>query len=213
MSVLEHNKHKYQLIGGDISLDFVNTRSNYIDKDTPTQDYFDTYAELANWAQQVGIITSEEEQKLSTQAADQPGQADAALQRARELRLAIQRTLLAASEGISPDRASFDTFKRELYNAMAQVSLLETESGYEWGWQPAPNSLDSFLRPVVKSAADLLISDKIARVHECAGEHCGWVFVDTSKNHRRRWCDMKDCGNAAKVRRHYHRNKSNTNTE
>jgi len=29
--------------------------------------------------------------------------------------------------------------------------------------------------------------------------------VDESRNGSRRWCSMKDCGNRAKARRHYHR--------
>ncbi|HEV2391667.1 MAG TPA: CGNR zinc finger domain-containing protein [Verrucomicrobiae bacterium] len=36
----------------------------------------------------------------------------------------------------------------------------------------------------------------------CQGDTCGWLFVDSSKNHSRRWCDMRDCGNRAKARRH-----------
>jgi predicted RNA-binding Zn ribbon-like protein len=44
-------------------------------------------------------------------------------------------------------------------------------------------------------------------VRECSGDTCGWLFVDTSRNHSRRWCDMEDCGNRAKARRHYLRRK------
>ena len=43
------------------------------------------------------------------------------------------------------------------------------------------------------------------RVKECDNETCRWLFVDMSKNRSRRWCDMKDCGNRAKARRHYRR--------
>jgi predicted RNA-binding Zn ribbon-like protein len=39
----------------------------------------------------------------------------------------------------------------------------------------------------------------------CDGPNCSWLFLDTSKAGRRRWCDMADCGNAAKSRRHYAR--------
>ena len=41
----------------------------------------------------------------------------------------------------------------------------------------------------------------------CASEDCAWLFLDTSKNHTRRWCDMKTCGNRVKVSRHYERKK------
>lgn len=65
------------------------------------------------------------------------------------------------------------------------------------------------LWPVVASAAELLVSVeqlpllRICGLHE-SGE-CGWLFLDETRNHTRRWCSMKDCGNRAKARRHYHR--------
>jgi predicted RNA-binding Zn ribbon-like protein len=63
------------------------------------------------------------------------------------------------------------------------------------------------LWPVARSAADLLTSaEELARVGQCADDRgCGWLFFDTSRNHSRRWCAMKDCGNRAKARRHYRR--------
>jgi predicted RNA-binding Zn ribbon-like protein len=37
----------------------------------------------------------------------------------------------------------------------------------------------------------------------CGGGLCGWLFLDESRGKRRRWCDMKDCGNREKARRYY----------
>ena len=74
-----------------------------------------------------------------------------------------------------------------------------------WGWRNFGAELESVLWPVAKSAADLLVSHKLERVSTCQGETCGWLFLDMSKNHSRRWCSMSDCGNTAKARRHYHR--------
>jgi predicted RNA-binding Zn ribbon-like protein len=57
---------------------------------------------------------------------------------------------------------------------------------------------------VALSAADLLTSPAREHVHGCGNtETCTWVFIDESKNHSRRWCSMKDCGNRVKARRHY----------
>jgi len=44
-------------------------------------------------------------------------------------------------------------------------------------------------------------------VRVCASDTCGWLFLDTSKNHTRRWCDMKSCGNRAKARKYYSQKK------
>src|SRR5258706_243420 len=64
-------------------------------------------------------------------------------------------------------------------------------------------ALDHLLGPIARSAANLLTRDELLyHVSHCGGDNCGWLFVDSSKNHSRRWCDMRDCGNRAKVRRH-----------
>ncbi len=74
---------------------------------------------------------------------------------------------------------------------------------FGWDWTVGPEHLDSVLWPVVWSAAELLTSEAVKRVGQCADEKCGWIFWDSSRNKTRRWCDMKDCGNRAKFRRHY----------
>jgi predicted RNA-binding Zn ribbon-like protein len=61
------------------------------------------------------------------------------------------------------------------------------------------------LWPIVRSAAELLASDNLPFVRACSSNTCQWFFLDTSKNHRRRWCSMKLCGNRAKVRKFYAR--------
>jgi predicted RNA-binding Zn ribbon-like protein len=40
------------------------------------------------------------------------------------------------------------------------------------------------------------------RLKRCADDTCGWVFWDVSRNHSRRWCTMRVCGNRAKTRRY-----------
>jgi predicted RNA-binding Zn ribbon-like protein len=64
------------------------------------------------------------------------------------------------------------------------------------------------LWPVVRSAAELLTSDELGRVRECAADNCAWLFLDRSKNRSRRWCDMAVCGNRDKVRRFRQRSRS-----
>ncbi len=42
------------------------------------------------------------------------------------------------------------------------------------------------------------------RIHLCGNKHCRLVFVDMSRNRRRRWCDGGGCGNRERVARHRH---------
>jgi predicted RNA-binding Zn ribbon-like protein len=50
----------------------------------------------------------------------------------------------------------------------------------------------------------------LLRVRACESDTCQWLFLDTSRNRSRRWCDMKVCGNRSKVRRFYHRHHANS---
>jgi predicted RNA-binding Zn ribbon-like protein len=79
---------------------------------------------------------------------------------------------------------------------------------FTWEWVHPESSLDSMLWPVTRAASELLTSDDLAYVRRCASESCGWLFLDKTKNHRRRWCEMKTCGNRDKARRYYQRQKA-----
>ena len=44
-------------------------------------------------------------------------------------------------------------------------------------------------------------------VGRCANERCGWLFVDRTRSHNRRWCSSAGCGNVERARRHYERHR------
>ena len=89
-------------------------------------------------------------------------------------------------------------------------SAADQDRELAWGWAAEPARLDRPLWPVVLSAAKLLSSDQLQRVHRCPGKdgRCGWLFLDTSKAGRRQWCSTQGCGNRAKARRHYARSRT-----
>jgi predicted RNA-binding Zn ribbon-like protein len=135
-----------------------------------------------------------------------PAQASAVLDQAIALRETIYRIFSAVATGRSPEAADLAALNAAISQAMAHLRIIETPAGFVWGWDGGDDALDQMLWPVVRSAADLLTSKELERVGECA-EHqrCGWLFLDVSRNHSRRWCSMELCGNRAKVRRHYQR--------
>jgi predicted RNA-binding Zn ribbon-like protein len=80
---------------------------------------------------------------------------------------------------------------------------------YRWAWGENVRSLDRLIWPVTRDAADLLTTGRLERIRERPGvDGCGWLFYDTSRNGRQRWCSMEACGNRAKGRRHYQRQRS-----
>ena len=91
---------------------------------------------------------------------------------------------------------------------MAHGRLVHNGRRFVWEWVDMNFYLESVVWPVARAAADLLLSDELAHLRMCASDECAWLFLDRTKNQRRRWCDMKTCGNRVKARRHYERLRS-----
>ena len=95
-----------------------------------------------------------------------------------------------------------------LHNTALHVRLVQRAGSCGWKFDEMTSVLDGVLWPIVRAAADLLTSSDLALVRACSSPTCQWLFLDTSKNHQRRWCSMKQCGNRAKVRRFYAKRKT-----
>lgn len=200
-SIIEE-KSLYSDVGGWLCLDLVNTGSKY-HSHSPEVDYIESYNDVVVWARQANLISAEQEAALIKKAEREPRKATAVLGRVRSMRDAMHWVFSAASTGAPVRKQALDALNAEVSNALAHGRLTATAEGFEWRWPGFADELESLIWPVAKSAADLLTSERLARVRECASDTCGWLFIDASKNHSRRWCDMRDCGNTAKAKRHY----------
>lgn len=187
-------------------LDFVNT----VDWRTSghPQDSLTSYADLVKWSRQAGVITEREARQLLREGASRPKEANTVFTRAVQMREAIYRIFSALAAARRPETADLDLLNDALSEALSRLRVRPGAEGFTWGWADADGALDRMLWSVARSAAELLVSDELERVRGCAGEGCGWLFVDVSRNRLRRWCDMKSCGNRAKARRHYERVKA-----
>jgi len=85
---------------------------------------------------------------------------------------------------------------------------VQREGRCEWRFDDLTSAYGAMLWPITRAAADLLASSDLAQVRACSSPTCQWLFLDTSKNHHRRWCNMKVCGNRAKVRKFYAKKKT-----
>ena len=175
--------------GGHLALDFVNT----IDPRHGDErvEYLGDYCALVEWAAWVGVL----DERDDLLAAAGSREATAVHRRALRLREGLYALLRPAHDG-----GAAAAVTRELRQAAAHASLRPSGTGYEVVFEG--DGLDRMLWPVVRSAAELAASPALRRVRECAGVDCGWLFLDTSKAGRRRWCSMEVCGNRAKARRY-----------
>jgi predicted RNA-binding Zn ribbon-like protein len=192
-----------EVVGGELCLAFTDT-VDWRKSDHP-EELLTSYADLVSWGQDVGILTNEDADHLLQQAQHRPKEANAIFERAIVLREAIYRIFEAAADERPPESRDLDILNGALSEALARLRLVPTGEGFAWDWTDRDDALDRMLWPVVRLAADLLTSQRLGRVGQCPG--CGWLFLDSSRNRSRRWCTMEVCGNRAKARRHYERQK------
>lgn len=194
-----------KLLGGRLCLDFVNTVHCYGCDDIG--EYLNNYQDFIDWSHHVGTVTSEEAKRLTVKSAENPSEAKRVYLRAIELREIIYGIFCSLLEAKPQTEKDLTAFNDYLSDMMALSKIVKTAEGFDWDMTANKTSLGWILNPVIRSAADLLISEEWRRLKKCADPACGWLFLDVSRNHSRRWCDMRDCGNRAKASRFYKKKK------
>jgi predicted RNA-binding Zn ribbon-like protein len=192
------------LEGGELCLDFTNTVSWR--SGPKRREMLNSYSDLITWSVYVGILEKKIADDLKKYALKDPREAEKVYSRAIELRDTLFRIFESIVAKTQVQNGDLRIFNRYFADSMGRSCCIKNEEGeFVWSFCSQNNSLDIMLNPIVKSAANLLVSLDLIRVKKCADEYCGWLFIDNSRNRSRRWCNMKDCGNRAKARRHYQR--------
>src|SRR5579862_456551 len=198
-------KSPFELTGGSLCLDFANTVDNRTSEQAT--ELLTDYSRLLRWGEESGAITRKTAEKLNHLAAESPNNAQLAVRRAIQLRDAIYDLFSAVAQRRGIPSTALGIVNRAAQVASEHAQVVSTNRHFDWDWISPESHLDSMLWPVARAAAELLTSEDLAKVRQCASETCAWVFLDKTKNHRRRWCDMKTCGNRDKARRYYQRQK------
>ena len=200
-------------VGGRLCLDFVNTVRGWtaVDSAESPVDFaalserLQSYSRLLGWALEAGAIPAATARTLAASARDDEDGAARVLRRAWALRAALYRLFRATIAGRAPLHADLDRVNDEWRRARARERLVAKRlpAGFGIGIEASADAeLGAPLAAIVRSAVEVLASPtELQRVRYCPGEECGWLFLDTSRGGRRRWCDMSDCGNLDKVRR------------
>ena len=201
--VVRRRPPRFDLIAGSVCLDFVNTLD---DRHTKPKELLETYIDLARFGEDTGVLTASQVDRLFERSYVNPERAQQVLLLGRELREAIHDVFWAIINKREVPALALAKLNNYLHAAAGHMRLVPVKDGFEWTFDEVLD-FDSVLWPIARSAADLLASEQLAYVRACSSKACEWFFLDTSKNHHRRWCDMTRCGNRAKVQRFYARKK------
>lgn len=207
---MDHSRHetarrppKFELVAGALCLDFVNTLDDrFLEQ---PKELLQHYVDLGRFAEDTRILSTLQVDRLFARSTAAPEEAKRALAAAIRLREAIYHVVWPIAQKKPVPRAALYELNQFVQEAGQHAQLVEAGKGFAWKFDDMLNDFRAPLWPIAKSAAELLVSEDLENVRACASETCQWLFLDTSKNHRRRWCDMKLCGNRAKVQRFYQR--------
>ncbi len=198
----------FELVAGNPALDFVNTLDNRFNE--RPQELLVSYAELLRFTTESGLITGAQARALRNLPSGDE-ERSRVLAQAIDLREALADVAYAWLSGAKIPNGKRDTLEAYFKQAGAVRNLSIDAGVLVWRW-PQKVNLALPLWTLAQTAADLLLSDRLAFMRSCAKETCGWLFLDTSKNHTRRWCDMKLCGNRMKAQNYHARNAGRKST-
>jgi predicted RNA-binding Zn ribbon-like protein len=192
-----------ELFGGVACLDFANTVDGRAT--AHPEELLHSYADLIAWSAYAGLTDS----TVATQLARRGTDADLSV--AIMLREAIFEVFAAIGRQQTAPATALATVQTCYAEAMTKARLASGKDGYDWRF--AGDDPARAWWPVAVSAIRLLTRGPLERVKVCAAEAgCIGLFLDTSKNHSRRWCTMDGCGVDAKVQRQASRRQAGRRT-
>ncbi len=169
-------------------------------------DSIKTFGSLVEWSVKKGIVSRDEAPSILRRAKEEHAE-DSTLRKAIQLRETIYRIFSAVAHDHHPDDGDVSALNKFLSDYPVSSNIVRSGQEYGWAMVPGKGPEGRMLWPIAKSVADLLTSDQLVRVRECANEEegCGWVFLDETRNGTKKWCSSTGCGNRAKVRAWYER--------
>jgi predicted RNA-binding Zn ribbon-like protein len=120
----------------------------------------------------------------------------AELRRAIELREALRAHLRAHHGDPLPDGAA------DVLDAAARRARLTVRfpGPDETALEPEAAGVDGAFGRLLAIVTAAIEDGTWRRLKVCPADDCQWAFYDESRNRSATWCDMKVCGNRAKVR-------------
>ncbi|MEO5978789.1 MAG: CGNR zinc finger domain-containing protein [Chryseolinea sp.] len=196
-----------RLDGGILCLDFVNTIPDRVDG--TDRDNLTGIADLIYWAKKSGILQPSEMTRLEKAAHAKGKKAKEFFIDALSIRSLIYAIFQPISKGQKVKSSDLDALNVHISAYKTFIEITPTKDSFTEIWNFSGDNFLSITAPIVKSARALLLSDKLQRVKQCP--NCGWLFLDTTKNGKRRWCSMEDCGSNVKALEYYYRKKKKEN--
>jgi len=204
-----HQFRSRDTIGGDPALDFVNTVTG---RDQSPRDWLDSYARLLEWAAFVHLLPKKVLRALANNAKKEPDAAAIALARAKVLRESLFELVTRIISRLAPPKRALALLREHWISGIKAHELRFRDGRVLVDLRNDALDFDLITSVVAYRMVQQVLPLPVDRLRICHGSNCSWVFIDSSKAGRRRWCDMAVCGNAAKSRRFLARSRKRRST-
>jgi predicted RNA-binding Zn ribbon-like protein len=209
-STIPSRPESIELVGGHPALDFVNTVSWRHD----TERWRENLAvplDLLTWAYRAGVVDKQHLTAMRLELTKDPETAERVLRRVHELREQLYHHLADCID--QPGGKEQIREGSPLHRAFADAVTASSLAGTPARWILQARSPLDLPRILALHALDLIQTMPKDRLRRCDDDGCGWLFLDTTRNHSRRWCSSGDCGNRDRARRHYARNRTTSRAD
>lgn len=193
---------EFQLVAGHVALDFANTL-DYRHDPVRRIDLLPSYERFLAFCRQSQLITASQLRMLLASASE--SDARRTLNQVIEFREALYFLIHSAVSRRRPGDSYLRTLNGFLANARVPDRIGWQKNGFVRSYGGLVEAPAGPLWLVLDASAVLLTSPELHHVRECDEKTCRWLFLDRSRNHSRRWCDMQLCGNRSKAQRFYAR--------
>lgn len=183
-----------RLDGGRLCVDFVNTiHDRYA---VNVEDYVEDPQRFVEWCARAGALHPDDGVRVPRTAHKRA----ALMREVRAFRGHLHALFAARIDDVTPPADAVRGLDRWLHRAWASQSF---RADGRLHWHANARDLRLPLMRIALDALDLLGGASASRLRRCANtSSCGWLFLDSSKGQRRRWCAMETCGTADKMRRY-----------
>jgi predicted RNA-binding Zn ribbon-like protein len=191
--------------GDELWVTFANTLA--FSRGQPQERLPDVDA-LLGWLRDQHLISDRARSTESAGLHRDPAESARRLERFRHLRQVLRTVADEVVDDGRPSVAALRDLNHILRHGLHYHQLEANPDRTRYTLAQVGDRLDQARATIASSLARFLADDDPHRLRVCANDGCRWVFVDRSPTGRRRWCDMRTCGNQAKVARHRARSRA-----
>jgi predicted RNA-binding Zn ribbon-like protein len=202
MEKMDRSESKFIWIGNHPCLDFINTQP--MGKNNQPVDRLEDFPDLTAWLVEAQILDTALAKDVIKRG-DDPSEAQQVLEQARTFRDLLREAIERIRKRKPIPQSTLDEINKWLATHTGYSELVRTRNGFTERFRLEMTEPIHLISPIAKTASDLLCHTEFSLIKRCENSACVLYFYDTTKNHKRRWCSMRICGNRMKVAAFYER--------